>query len=78
MCLVERHLKALKGFSRQRAHLEGSMVEEYMLYQSNIYFSGYLHQIEGDMDVAPLGCKFHQQIEKRGVVGERYMDKSER
>ena len=45
-------------------------VQGHMLYQSNIYFSGYLHQIEGDMDVAPLGCKFHQQIEKRGVVGK--------
>ena len=53
------------------------MVEECMLYQSHIYFCGCLHQIEGDMNVAPLGCKFHQQIEKRGVVGERYMEKSE-
>ena len=32
MWLVEMNLKSLKDFVRKRAHLEGSMVEEYMVY----------------------------------------------
>jgi hypothetical protein len=54
MWLVERHLKALKAFVRQRSRPEGSMVEGYMLYQSTVYFSEYLPQVVGDMDVPLL------------------------
>ena len=32
MWMVERHLKFMKGLVQQREHLEGSMVEGYMVY----------------------------------------------
>ena len=54
MWLVERHLKAFKAFVGQRSHLEGSMVQGYMLYQPTVYFSENLPQIVDDMDFPPL------------------------
>jgi hypothetical protein len=40
MWMVERHLKSLKALVRQRAHPEGSMV-----YQSMVYISQYLPKL---------------------------------
>jgi hypothetical protein len=54
MWLVERHLKALKDFVRQRSCPKGSMVEGYMVYQSMVYFSEYLPQVVGDINVPLL------------------------
>ena len=45
MWMVERQLKSLKAFVRQRAHPEGSMVEGYMVYQSTVYISKYLIEV---------------------------------
>jgi hypothetical protein len=45
MWMVERHLKSLKALVRQRACPEGSMVEGYMVYQSMVYISQYLHKL---------------------------------
>ena len=45
MWMAERHLKSLKDLIRQRAHLEGSMVEGYMVYQSMVYISQYLPKL---------------------------------
>jgi hypothetical protein len=45
MWMVERHLKSLKDLVRQRAHLEGSMVEGYMVYESMVYISQYLPKL---------------------------------
>ena len=42
MWMVERHLKFMKGLVRQLAHLEGSMMEGYMVYQNILYVSEYL------------------------------------
>ena len=42
MWMVERHLKFMKGFVRQRAHPEGSMMEGYMVYQNMLYVSEYI------------------------------------
>ena len=42
MWMVERHLKSLKAFVRQRARPKGSMVEGYVVYQSMVYISNYL------------------------------------
>ena len=39
--MAERHLKSLKTFVRQKACLEGSMVERYMVYQTMVYISQY-------------------------------------
>jgi hypothetical protein len=49
--MVERHLKSLKSFVRQRACLEGSMVEGYIVYQSLVYISQYLHKLATNMNV---------------------------
>jgi hypothetical protein len=43
--MVERQLKLLKTFLRQREHPEGSMVEGYMVYQSMVYISQYLSKL---------------------------------
>ena len=40
--MVERHLKFMKGLVRKQAHLEGSMLERYMVYQNMLYVSEYL------------------------------------
>jgi hypothetical protein len=45
MWMVERHLKSLKAFVRQRACCEGPMVEEYMAYQSLLYIIQYLTKL---------------------------------
>jgi hypothetical protein len=51
MWMVKRHLKSLKALVRQRACLEGSMVEGYMLYQSMVYISQYLPKLAANMHV---------------------------
>ena len=45
MWMVERHLKSLKDFVRQRECPKGSMVEGYMVYQSLVYISHYLPKL---------------------------------
>ena len=42
MWMVDRHLKFMKSFVRQRAHVEGSMMEGYTVYQNMLYVSEYL------------------------------------
>ena len=42
MWMLERHLKSLKAFVRKREHREGSMVQDYILYQSMVYIIQYL------------------------------------
>ena len=42
MWMAKRHLKFLKGLIRQRARLEGSMVEGYMVYHMMVYATQYL------------------------------------
>lgn len=41
MWMVERHLKSLNALFKQRAHLEDSMVEGHMVYQTMVYISQY-------------------------------------
>ena len=45
MWMVERQLKSLEDFVKQRAHPEGSMVEGYMVYQCMVYISQYLPKL---------------------------------
>ena len=40
--MVERHWKFMKGLVRQLAHLEGSVMEGYTVYQNMLYASEYL------------------------------------
>ena len=49
--MVERQLKSLKDLVRQRACLEGSMVEGYMVYQCMVYISEYLPKLAENMNV---------------------------
>ena len=46
MFFLERYVKKLKGFVRQREKLEGSMAEGYILYDSFYYASEYIKQID--------------------------------
>jgi hypothetical protein len=43
--MVERQLKSLKAFVRQRECLEGSIVEGYMVYQCMVYISQYIPKL---------------------------------
>jgi hypothetical protein len=45
MLFLERYMKKLKGFVRQREKLEGSMVEGYIVYESFYYANEYIKQI---------------------------------
>ena len=56
MWMVERNLKSLKAFVRQRACIEGSMVHLYMVYQSMVYISQYLPNLEKNIN---LPCIWH-------------------
>jgi hypothetical protein len=49
--MVERQLKSLKAFVRQRAHPKGSMIEGYMVYQCMVYISQYLPRLAENMNV---------------------------
>ena len=49
MWMVERHLKSLKDFVRQRARPEGSIVQGYMVYQSMVYISQYLPNLANNI-----------------------------
>jgi hypothetical protein len=51
MWMVERHMKSLKSFVRQRERPEGSMVGGYMVYQSLVYISQYLPKLLASMNV---------------------------
>ena len=51
MWMVERHLKYLKALVRKRAHLEGSMVEGYMVYHPMVYITEYLPKFASNIHV---------------------------
>ena len=46
MFFLERYMKKLKGFVRQREKPNGSMAEGYILYESFYYASEYIKQID--------------------------------
>ena len=53
MWIVERNLKALEAFVRQRSYPEGSMVKHYILYQSMVYISEYIPKVASPHIVVP-------------------------
>jgi hypothetical protein len=83
MWMVERQLKSLKAFVRQRAHRAGSMVEGYMVYQCMVYISQYLPKLAENMNVACIWNlnsinKFEGEVilgkgKMRTVKGNYYM-----
>jgi hypothetical protein len=76
MWMVERHLKSLKDLVRQRAHPEGSMVEEYMVYESMVYISKYLpklstqamHAMDFIWDVNSIKKIEREQLLEKGTL----------
>ena len=46
MFFLERYVKKLKGFVRQREKPEGSMVEGYISYESFYYDSEYIKKVD--------------------------------
>jgi hypothetical protein len=78
MWMVERHLKSLKALVRQRARLEGSMVEGYMVYKSMVYISQYLpklatqamHAVDCIWDVNSI-----KKFEREKLLGKGTMKK---
>ena len=51
-----KELNSLNAFVRQRAHTEGSIVHGYMVYQSIVYISQYLPNLEKNIN---LPCIWH-------------------
>jgi hypothetical protein len=51
MFFLERHLKKMKGFIRQRVKPDGSMVEGYIIYEPFCYSSEYIKQIDDTLGV---------------------------
>ena len=51
MWMVERHLKFIKGLVRQRAHVEGSMMEGYMVYPNMLYASEYIPKLASKLNL---------------------------
>ena len=51
MWMVERNLKSLKDFVRQRAHPEGSIFKGYMIYQSMVYISEHLPNLAKNINL---------------------------
>ena len=51
MWMVERNLKIMNGLVRQRAHVEGSMMEGYMVYENMLYVSEYLPNLSSKINL---------------------------
>jgi hypothetical protein len=63
MFFLERYMKKLKGFVRQREKLEASMIEGYIVYESFCYASEDIKQI--DDTTGALIWDDHQDEDKR-------------
>ena len=68
MWMVERHLKFLKGLIRQQAHLEGSMMEGYTVYQNMMYISEYLSKLASNPNLTCIIIILKGST-RRGKVG---------
>jgi hypothetical protein len=81
--MVERQLKSLKSFVRQRARPKGSMVDGYMVYQCMVYIIQYLPKLVENMNVPRIWNldsinKFEGEVllgkgKMRNVKGNYYM-----
>jgi hypothetical protein len=63
MFFLERYMKKLKGFVRQREKPEGSMAEGYIVYESFYYASEYIKKI--DDTTGEVIWDDHQDEDKR-------------
>ena len=46
MCPIERYLRRLKSYVKNKAHTEGSIVEGYIAQECLHFCSRYLHEVE--------------------------------
>ena len=65
--MVERNLKFLKGLVRQQAHLEGYIMEGYMVYENMMYISEYIPKLASKINLARI-CDPHSN---NNFEGER-------
>ena len=49
--MVNRQLKFMKGLVRQRTHVEGSMMEGYMVYQNMLYINEYFPNLASKLNL---------------------------
>ena len=79
MVFLERHMKKLKGFVRQRGKPEGSMEEGYISYESFYYASEYVKQIENTTGVV-IWYEERDEDKRKGELlqmnGKRHLIKS--
>ena len=52
--MVERNLKCMKGLVRQLPCIEGSMMEEYMVYHNMLYVSEHLPKLASKLNLRPI------------------------
>ena len=52
--MVARHLEIMKGLVRQRAHVEGSMMEGYTIYQNMLYSNEYLPFLSSKLNLCRI------------------------
>ena len=71
MWMVERHLKFMKGLVRQRAHVEGYMMEGYMVYQNMLYVSEYIPILASKLNL----CRICDPDSNKKFEGEQLKGK---
>ena len=60
MFFLERFMKVLKGYIREKAHPEGSMVEGWLVHESTCYITEFLTQINPSL---PQYCEMENEDE---------------
>jgi hypothetical protein len=76
MWMVERNLKSLKDFIRQRARPKGSMVGGYMVYQTMVYITQYIPKIAASVNVDHIwDANFINNFEGEHLLGKGRMRK---
>ena len=69
--MVERHLKFMNGLVRQRAHVEGSMMEGYTIYQNMLYVSEYLTILASKLNLCRIcDTDSHNKFEGEQLKGK--------
>ena len=74
MWMVERDLKYMKGLVIQQAHVEGSMMEGYMVQQNMLYVSEYLPNLASKLNL----CRICDPDSNKKFGGERQIEEGER
>jgi len=79
MFFLERYMKKLKGFFRQREKPEGSMAKGYIAYESFYYASEYIKQINNKLGTVIWDKEmdeYKREVEIIQMNGKRRLIKS--